>query len=528
MTSASDDNHLLDQAQFLTQFQDFYSYGEPALGAITPKDLRAVFDYRGLCRRVHDATEDARVKRLNDGETLIDRPAGTTSSDVFRRARRRVRQRRGEDPLDRHIHQKAAVERNARLMECDALLTRFEVWTTKALTQELLVSQDKPEAYNVGSLLSIPSSTYMKSVLEDHGTVSQTVAPERGALAPFACIWNSAFNDSNQQGKQTRQLAITPDALTWPEFLRVSYMISLLPTESLRKQVHSSLCTLGPAGGKEWTHSNYQFRSTDLVALWVRAQFCSASRRYLRELYQVAVVDNEGKDDSNPPSYKAIYRGNHRSMPRCFSETPLVDTLVRWAVLNQVLFTQPKVLEAYKHGREAKPRTRSQLAPVSNKKRRTQATALSSWECQRLIQACQSFLLRDFCRRHPITTVLLYASKEEYDYAQESLRRRKDRDIVEPSLVLHHPQAQEMIDSGVLSHIRDRPLYEKFSDRKLPRIDRRILFGGCKKEVASSCFRSFSRSRSHFLLLLTKIMTPPSATVLRGSRATHSSSMCTR
>jgi hypothetical protein len=37
-----------------------------------------------------------------------------------------------------------------------------------------------------------------------------------------------------------------------------------------------------------------------------------------------------------------------------------------------------------------------------------------------------------------------------------------------------------MIDAGILSRIRDQPQYANFSDRKIPRIDRRIAFGRCK------------------------------------------------
>jgi hypothetical protein len=109
-------------------------------------------------------------------------------------------------------------------------------------------------------------------------------------------------------------------------------MISLLPIESLQKQVHSSLCVLGPVGGKERTNVKHQFCSTDLVALWMRAQFCSISRRYLRELYQVVPVDEEGnvlgvEGDSRPRSCKAVYKGNNRSKFRCFSEPPVVERL---------------------------------------------------------------------------------------------------------------------------------------------------------------------------------------------------------
>jgi hypothetical protein len=566
-----EDNFLLDQAQFLTEFQHFYSFPDDdedevdnrhedppdveasdrgrrppsstaprrSLRSITPQDLRLVFRYRDVCQEIQKIGDDARISKLNDGESFIDRKDVGEPTETFRKARRKIRQRRklqkGPDHDLRNEKERLESE-NPGLAELVALVTRFEVWTCKAVSHQLLLSPNSssntkkgpppPSSHSTAttalppslaalaypaaefsSLLHIPTSHHMQAVLSDYATISNSNLPpppskQRQKLSPFADVWNDVYNKehANKDSPSAvggRHLAITPNVHTWPEFLRVAYMVGALPTEELRDKVHTSLCAAGRSSGKERCHVKYQFKSTDLVALWVRAQFCSVARRYLRELYEIVPVEPSSSesqpngDSGGAPktmTYKAVYKGNHRSMSRCFTEPPLVDSLAKFAIINQVLFTQPKVLQAWKHGQaQQNARSRRPSASASagqafgaSSKRRKYTIDLSQWESERLMRACQSFLLRDYCRRHPVLCVLMYASDDEYEHAHHLLFERNGESVFEPSVLLHHPLAKAMIDAGILSRIRDQPQYANFSDRKIPRIDRRIAFGRCK------------------------------------------------
>jgi hypothetical protein len=569
-----DDDFLLDQAQFLTEFQHFYSLNDDdddddddvnkddkdnhpngeedatkeasnggrrppsskSSRSISPQDLRLVFRYRDLCQQIQKLADDARISKLHDGVSPIDRTdVLAKATETFRKVRRKIRQRRSLQKGPDHDlkEEKERLEgENPGLLELVELVTRFEVWTCKAVSHQLLLSSSNIHhkkkkappppsaaggalppssaapacaAAGFSSLLHIPTSHHMQAVLSDYATIPKANLPQssssshqRRKLSPFADVWNEVYNkgaDKDYLGGP--HLAVSPDVNTWPEFLRVAYMVGALPTEGLRDKVHASLCASGRSGGKERCHVKYHFRSTDLVALWVRAQFCSVARRYLHELFEIVPVDpsapeNQRNGDSGGApttmTYKAVYRGNHRNMAWCFSEPPLVDSLAKFAIINQVLFTQPKVLQAWKHGlaqRDARSRRPSASSaagqgPGPSNKRRKYTMELSKWECERLLRACQSFLLRDYCRRHPVLCVLLYASSDEYEYAHQLLFERDDQIVVEPSVLLHHPLAKAMIDAEILNKIRDHPLYKNFSDRKIPRIDRRIAFGRCK------------------------------------------------
>ena len=110
------------------------------------------------------------------------------------------------------------------------------------------------------------------------------------------------------------------------------------------------------------------------------------------------------------------------------------------------------------------------------------------------MRACQPFVLRLVCVRHSILLALLYATADEFYFAEEIFCRHCSGDSsesafsFEPGLMIHHPLTRPMIEANVLGLIRDRPVYATFADRKLPRIDLRVYFGSCTSTFSiSSC-----------------------------------------
>lgn len=129
----------------------FFSNGDAVtFGPISPSDIRQVFDYRNVCQRIEELVEDAKVERwYNSDPKLLESGSSPSKPTAERKA----------DPLAEHRARRAQLESNGRHMECVALVDRFEVWVTRALSHHLLLSH-RSDSECWSTLLQIPSASY--------------------------------------------------------------------------------------------------------------------------------------------------------------------------------------------------------------------------------------------------------------------------------------------------------------------------------------------------------------------------------
>ena len=356
------------------------------------------------------------------------------------------------------------------------LLQRFEVWSTKIIAQQTFVAQTSstgllgPEDVTkvnhhccFSPFLNLPCSGHFCQLL-----------PETSSDGPPVKVMPSAFH---KHSVQCCTLPLPPNKSTWKEFARISKMMNLLDTSTLKK-VYKSPCFNFDLQKKQKNNQAYnqayQFKCHDLVPLWVRAQRNTQAMRHLCLLYEIRTInDNSGTNREasllKAPYFKAILRGNPANYPkqRIVDTSPLVDQLIEWAVTNQSIFTyrhvkfyiQTALLKGNsKHSAvgeiDKKPRKRLRPEPLAN----------SGTDLNRMTHACRSYILRWFARRHRKVTTVLYTSKLgclELDIGCMAQDRSRAEILM------------QKVEQGIREYVQKaETTYE--NDRTFARLDRRL------------------------------------------------------
>ena len=483
-----DEQNLLEVSQFLTTFQDYFRADDEQLGRnIAPRDVRHAIDYQDLLEE-HIRLRYTVSLNSDSGDTA---PA---ESNLKQQLQEKERELQDTSPDIKLIHR---------------ILKRFEVWMTKDLAQKVfMMPPSRNEAHGGAPMLNLPSAAYMGLVTTE------------GAPFPRRRRWKT-----KSPTPAAKTLLLPPTRWTWQEYLRLSCMVSFLPTPEARRNANQSTITATNVvfqGRKEDLKAaeGVKLSPADLVALWVRAQRNTSAWRHLTQLFVIekvtrrkekiciAAAGTSGKklvvapqddEDAVEEDYVANYVGNHSKLSSMIrKDSHPMDSLVEWAVTNQVLFTHKYMVEGIENGSIPKtalnipseayelgplqppssqtetdqvvtevgqteehestkrPSSGEEGAPPSKKRRKVDVTEK---EKLHLLWAKQSFILRWFARRNRKVTSVLF-SNEIYD------------------LPIHATLVDTLIEKGVPETVKKilRDRYES-ADRTFARIDRRIFVG---------------------------------------------------
>jgi hypothetical protein len=495
---------LLELASFLTEIQSHLvpeglasclvsvsTSSEKPSGSgyiiINPRDIENVFDYRSLLDN---------EKKLEE-QSYIFEEMGRSNKLFF--------------PLSRLLMEKLEYridDAHAQVQDCttrtkqiDHMLRRFDVWGTKLLAQQLFVSPARDIAEDpsktmkqccFSAFLNLPCSTYFSNIL-----------PEAIGGDPPVTESSSSFH---KHSVECCSLPLPPNKHTWKEFARLSRMVGLLDASGY-EQAQKSPCCVNDLNRKRSNPSysqTYEFRPPDLVALWVRAQRNTQAMRQLWMLFEIEtndgdsaarsfaiqgtgtkgsgkrlVVDLEGGHRQNsgeshlkpPSSLKAILRGNHNyTRQRIVDMSNLVDQLVEWAVVNQVIFTYRHIQHYILTEPIRKKKTSSDLSELYRRPaKRTRRDFSKGMDLFELKQACQAYVLRWFARRNRRATSFLFSS--HLDHLKLDLGSTKS-DRVATGLLIDSvkDKIQEYLDKPEIS---DKTAYR--GDRTFARLDRRLF-----------------------------------------------------
>jgi hypothetical protein len=397
-----------------------------------------------------------------------------------------------------------------------------------------------------------------RTTAEGTGTTTTTTATEpelpteQQHDTAWSKLWDKVYGNHSklrvfsstqpQPEPHACSLALPPCHDTWTEYSRCSYMVALLPDDTARRAAHSSPLA-GTMLREKQASTKFIVTPPDLVALWVRAQRNTQAARHLTQLFEIVpaggtgattdpnhphpthpeaipVLMDEDSDDNNdndsPPRYTAIYRGNHRlTYKKVVHESPLVDALIEWAVINQVLFTQHWVRNALKQPpwlrrRKRNARDHQSIRSANGngndnskgngyidgngralKKRKVtplnENDALDEWSQTELIRACQKYLLRWWARRNrPTAEILFYRNA-----AAVAAAVKAGVPVLGRTAQLGRCQIMDLISVNLNRSIPDR----KFTDRTFVRIDRRIALG--KYDVENNSTDGEDKSNSN-------------------------------
>ena len=326
---------LEEVAQFLTSFQDYFQADDELLErVISPEEVQDAIVYQEL---LEEATCARYVLSLKNGD--------------------RVRSSRVEKQLQKTATQLRGTSRDVKLIH--RMLKRFEVWMTKHLARTMFaIPPSQSEMAGKASMLNFPSVASL-GLLIDIGRAS----PPRKRRRKSGSNWTSS-------------LMLPPNHWTWREYFRLGYMVSLLESpeavlEANQSFVDDKSVMLRSQEGAESSHEK-PLSAANLVSLWVRAQRSTNAWRLLTQLFKIdkarqqteevtvagngksgkrlLVLQREG-DHVPADEYVAKYVGNDSQVLSAFQkESVLMDTLVVWAVTNQVMFTQKYMVEGLETG----------------------------------------------------------------------------------------------------------------------------------------------------------------------------------
>jgi len=382
---------------------------------------------------------------------------------------------------------------SVHVRECHALLDRFELWSTKALAQHLLISHDDPKvlpqpATCWSHVLSQPTTSYSRAAwapqrlpeakklpltrfgkaweefyysVDSSGPLGSDDDPEtdgataEGSTSP--CAKQSASDEAEDEVTITRHafakpdhfpcaLSIPPNAYTYPEYVEVCRMVSWLPDPSL---VHSAAFQQTGQHGRSMLYAKHTWSPQDLVALWIRARRNVQSRRHLVQLF-VAKQQN-GR-------ISVRFSGNHKGVLRKASSdfSKVADQIAEWSITNLFWGKDAMISSRMKRTSQGTVQDDSRML---KKPRIQEDSKLGEPTEKTLKRACQRFLLRSFCHRHK-----LYLSSLFFSNATEAALAKKAGLDVNPEMI-------DLLQSEMCSDIKD--LLES-SDRTFPRIDRRV------------------------------------------------------
>jgi hypothetical protein len=385
-------DHAEEVADFLTLFQSAYS-SDVDLGKIFSHEIKQVQDYREACDRLSEMKERAafflRVNKVDEHPYQAD--------------------------MD-YLQQKIVEMETDRLLYLDVLLEKFEVWSTKALAQHMLISHNhkrhsESDATCYSIIMSLPSAAYMYGRL---------VRKKGGSPPPkeqFSQVWNSIYNHESQDHQCA--LLIPPNIHNFEEYARIAHMMALLPTDEAREACNRSIFS-GKTTQKVCS-TKFHLRPHELVVLWVRAQRQTSALRQLTNMFVVSKTA-EG-------TFQATYAGNHKlSYQRAAMESPLIDQITSYAVMNQIILTDPHIKAAWKERVDREPPSHKLLDGQYRieMKLACQTEKLNEKASRLLLRACRTYLLRLLCRRNfRAVQLVLYKKKEQLKNALECCGKPK-------------------------------------------------------------------------------------------------------
>jgi hypothetical protein len=381
---------------------------EDSVGAITTSDLEEALAFRSLL---------GRGKKLEE-EIFVVGGYGRSEGKPEQFIRQLISYKDEElKSIQREIQ--ATPDRTKLIL---SILRRFEVWTSKLIAQDQLVtstrllreaSKIKADQCCFSPFLNVPSSKYFAKLLPSIDVEDQeqiTLASQTAKNAPLSQSLTSVFHGI--VNAECCTLALPPNKHTWEAYARLAIMASLIGDDELsgsdpgngndvtitskkRKELSLIRCLKSPTclcdlnrrqrkGKNPSLNHQYSFSpSSDLVPLWIRAQ---RNTRALRQFILLFELSKEGQargndsmedkpetcseprggtDKGDTARYKALFRGNPNNVRGRVSEiNEHLDHLIEWAVINQSLFT-------YKHMKERIlfPPLRRQQKPTRKRQR---------------------------------------------------------------------------------------------------------------------------------------------------------------
>ena len=225
------------------------------LSPITPNNLFRVFAYQRLLKDAEEIKQEVYLFQLeNDQDSSQKNPHLSHLEDCCQRnsggsRRRRIIMFQKDDcKKDRihHLHQ---------------LLQRFEVWSCKALAHHVLLLHHHETASEMvatcwSMLLGLPSTSYsstwwLPKEYSHHASAENTkmTTPNHHK---FGKIWSDIYNIDTPSEATTKNanqlhpnkhlldydphypcgLSVPPNLHTWRAYLRLSYMVTVLPKQA--------------------------------------------------------------------------------------------------------------------------------------------------------------------------------------------------------------------------------------------------------------------------------------------------------
>jgi len=495
----NDEILLLQVAQFLTKFQDYFRGEDELLNLpIGRSTVRKALEYQEALEERHHI-QSMKIANISSGTGAQNSP----SLDI--------KLQKIQEEIDQFSPEIRHVSR---------LIKRLEVLVTQDVAQSIFMEDG-------GSpLLNIPNAA------DANLQIKASSQPLRRRLTNEPYI------------SPSRTLLLPPNHWTWQEYVRLAFPVSLLPTEGARQKANISTVTNFSLDKKENLRVTGCLSQSELVALWIRSQRSTSAWRHLTQLFvfKKKEVSNKStvlrqslkRDDEG--EYLAYYAGN--SAPNLGSmvrkDAKQIDALVEWAIINQVLFTQQYIEDGITSGsiphvsktvsdkdyflpstakakvaenltsngddnkNSAKAKVAATLAsngdnnkkiPINSRtsKRafeadigdearpaKKQKLALFSEEEElSILRAKRSFLLRWFARRNRKVTTIIFSNRMEYGLIP----------------ALHHTYFRDLCKDGVLDRVKET-LKRKYnsSNRTFARIDRRLQKAKCNDYASKDSY----------------------------------------
>ncbi len=303
------------------------------LGTIKARDLQDALEFQSLLEKLWALQEEKFVlgecgKREQKAEPLT-RQIADSKNDELDAIRKKIK------------------EIPDRIKLIFSMLRRFEVWTSKLVAQDQLLTPTKllPEAVRNKSktdqlsfspFLNIPPSNYFAKILPSKKGNSALVSTAVDEEVNNSQSSISAFHrkDMCMQGCT---LGLPPNKHTWKAYARLALMASLIGDDELSLFDHGSSKKRKELAWKECVKSsscvhnlnqykkgrnpslNHQYTyspKSDLVPLWIRAQRNTQALRQLIQLFEVTketksktTNSSNGEDGVSEPS-RSVTGGN--------------------------------------------------------------------------------------------------------------------------------------------------------------------------------------------------------------------------
>ena len=457
--------NALFTADFFTKFYRHFDLSlseSDVLTAISPEDVYSAMQYRSdtnSCRNIRSIAKACGMISDSELQGILDQ----NYQEILWSKQQRVKGNRISTDED-----------------VDKVIKLFELWSTKLIANKMLVNNQSSSHGNekairspCSTLLNLPGGNHINSILLKQ---NENEIGEGTESASLDNIW---------------ALPLPANTLTCKEFLRIS---NILATFGSKEEIYQaslspltfpskSLITGNDLNKTDLYGIELKHEVSDLIALWVRAQRHSGAFRHLINLFTVKSsvtsqnlhgsenekgVDGRNKEGENIVKYTAFYRGNHERIKTIADkEAPLVDRLMDWAIMNQVLFTRQYVSESIQSNSSDDGKRKRDLAlneERDSKKRKSNGNAKANGPLSaEMKHAREIYLIRWFARRHRNVLSALFSSHPAESGDSQSVITQNVSDML-----------LQKIPKKVKQLLKEE--YDS-SDRTFARIDRRISLG---------------------------------------------------